>query len=96
MDKSTSNKPLNRRSPRTCAARTSSSFLAAKESMKMKMKKNQNDDFIRDDYATAQEAKTIIEGKTGIVYDDKMVKHFCMWDKNYPENPERFSKIIER
>jgi histone deacetylase 6 len=36
-------------------------------------------------------------GQTGIIYDNSMgVHHFCLWDDNYPENPERFNSVINR
>lgn len=33
---------------------------------------------------------------TGVIYDDEMVKHNCIWDSNYPEKPERYLEIIKR
>lgn len=35
-------------------------------------------------------------GKTGLVYDGRMVDHRCLWNDNYPECPERLTKIIDR
>lgn len=37
-----------------------------------------------------------MRGATGIVYDERMVEHKCLWDPNYPENPERFTRVLER
>ncbi len=34
--------------------------------------------------------------ETGIVYDDSMAEHKCLWDYSYPECPERFTKVLER
>ncbi|GLH15011.1 Histone deacetylase Rpd3 [Gryllus bimaculatus] len=44
----------------------------------------------------AREAKDMIRKETGIIYDPHMVKHQCLWDPNYPECPDRFSKVLER
>jgi histone deacetylase 6 len=33
---------------------------------------------------------------TGVVFDLKMLEHKCLWDSNYPENPERLSAVLER
>lgn len=33
---------------------------------------------------------------TGIAFDERMKDHFCPWDPNYPENPLRFSSVINR
>lgn len=96
MDKFTSDKPLTRRSSRTYVKGTSSAFLAAKENMKLKMKRGRENEFIKDDYAAAQNAKKTVSNPTGVVYDDEMVKHFCTWDKNYPECPERFISVMKR
>ncbi|OTF73923.1 histone deacetylase-like protein [Euroglyphus maynei] len=34
--------------------------------------------------------------KTGLVYYDDCVEHFCLWDENYEENPGRYIRIMER
>ncbi|XP_023236430.1 histone deacetylase 6-like [Centruroides sculpturatus] len=33
---------------------------------------------------------------TGIIYDDRMVQHLCLWDPNYPECPERYAQSLKR
>lgn len=33
---------------------------------------------------------------TGIVYDDRMAEHKCLWDLNYNEKPERFTSVLKR
>lgn len=35
-------------------------------------------------------------GQTGIVYDNRMAEHRCLWDQGYPECPERFTRVIQR
>lgn len=33
---------------------------------------------------------------TGLVYDNSMAEHECLWDKNYPECPKRLTRTLER
>lgn len=40
--------------------------------------------------------KNRIKNGTGLVYDEKMTEHLCLWDPNYPECPERFTRVIDR
>ena len=51
---------------------------------------------IYDPDATAREAKHIIRSETGIVFDDLMERHFCPWDENHVERPERLQCIRQR
>jgi histone deacetylase 6 len=44
----------------------------------------------------AREAKDMIRKQTGIVYDRCMSEHKCIWDPNYPECPERCTRVLER
>lgn len=44
----------------------------------------------------AREAKDMIRKQTGIVYDRRMSEHKCIWDPNYPECPDRFTRVLER
>lgn len=37
-----------------------------------------------------------IRGKTGLIFDKRMAEHHCLWDKNHPECPERFTRVVER
>ncbi|XP_064478876.1 histone deacetylase 6-like [Ornithodoros turicata] len=34
--------------------------------------------------------------RTGLVYDERMAQHHCLWDPEYPECPERLTKSWER
>ncbi|RWS17183.1 histone deacetylase 6-like isoform X3 [Dinothrombium tinctorium] len=34
--------------------------------------------------------------KTGLVYYERMVDHYCIWDPDYPESPQRFTAILDR
>ncbi|XP_034945547.1 histone deacetylase 6 isoform X2 [Chelonus insularis] len=52
--------------------------------------------FIQDIYQSAMDAKTLVRGETGLVYDNSMAEHECLWDKNYPECPARLIQVIER
>lgn len=38
----------------------------------------------------------MIRGETGVIYDESMAQHCCLWDSNYPECPERFTSVIDR
>ncbi|XP_069991653.1 uncharacterized protein HDAC6 isoform X4 [Penaeus vannamei] len=49
-----------------------------------------------DPMAKAQESKGVTRGKTGLVYDERMAEHRCLWDANYPECPERLTHTLER
>ncbi|XP_013927755.1 PREDICTED: histone deacetylase 6, partial [Thamnophis sirtalis] len=33
---------------------------------------------------------------TGLVYDEKMMEHYNMWDRQHPELPQRVSRIFQR
>ncbi|CAB0011584.1 unnamed protein product [Nesidiocoris tenuis] len=44
----------------------------------------------------AREAKTMVQLPTGVVFDEKMLEHECLWDRAYPECPERLSAVIDR
>ncbi|KAK7863370.1 hypothetical protein R5R35_004338 [Gryllus longicercus] len=87
-----------RRSPRfNEKARPSAVIIAAKKNARLRQtNKKQLDVVVRDIYQTAREAKDMIRKETGIIYDPHMVKHQCLWDPNYPECPDRFSKVLER
>lgn len=38
----------------------------------------------------------MIRGSTGLIYDESMVAHRCLWDPQHPECPERFSYVLQR
>jgi histone deacetylase 6 len=38
----------------------------------------------------------MVNGSTGIIYDESMAQHLCLWDGNYPENPSRYTSVINR
>lgn len=38
----------------------------------------------------------LLRGETGVIYDESMAKHCCLWDPSYPECPERFTSVINR
>jgi histone deacetylase 6 len=37
-----------------------------------------------------------IRTQTGVIYDNSMTQHTCLWDPNYPECPERLISVINR
>lgn len=38
----------------------------------------------------------MVRGDTGIIYDDSMAIHCCLWDQSYPECPERYISVMNR
>lgn len=38
----------------------------------------------------------LVRGETGVIYDESMALHRCLWDQSYPECPERFTSVITR
>lgn len=38
----------------------------------------------------------LMSGSTGIIFDESMAQHCCLWDQTYPECPERFTSVINR
>lgn len=56
----------------------------------------QSSTIIKDPYQVALDSKSIMHKATGIIYDRRMADHCCLWDKNYPECPERFTEVMRR
>ncbi|XP_033218700.1 histone deacetylase 6 isoform X3 [Belonocnema kinseyi] len=54
------------------------------------------DETVRDIYDNAINSEKITRKDTGIVFDNSMTEHRCLWDPYYPECPERLSKILDR
>jgi histone deacetylase 6 len=64
---------------------------------KMSNKGNSELESLKDIYSNALSSKLLIRKQTGIIYDDSMgVEHYCLWDQNYPESPERYSSVMNR
>ena len=38
----------------------------------------------------------MVRKPTGVVYDERLMEHKCLWDDEFPERPERFSAVVER
>uniref|UniRef100_A0A1B6LQS3 UBP-type domain-containing protein n=1 Tax=Graphocephala atropunctata TaxID=36148 RepID=A0A1B6LQS3_9HEMI len=55
-----------------------------------------NEVFIEDVYEKAQNAKEMVRGNTGLVYDTRMVNHRCLWYPSHQECPDRFMKTLDR
>lgn len=55
-----------------------------------------NDTILCNIYQSAMDSVNCVRGHTGIVYDNRMAEHRCLWDPNYPECPERFTRVLER
>ncbi|XP_037919448.1 histone deacetylase 6 isoform X1 [Hermetia illucens] len=76
----------------------SAALLEAKRKAKLKMngQKTCDEVLIKDIFQNAQSAVNSVRGETGIVYDESMSEHRCLWRPNHPECPQRFISIIER
>ncbi|XP_053682261.1 histone deacetylase 6 isoform X1 [Sabethes cyaneus] len=57
---------------------------------------DQNGVQLKDIYGNALGAAELVRGATGLVYDERMAEHQCLWDRGYPECPERFTRVLER
>lgn len=42
------------------------------------------------------DALDVVRGQTGLVFDNRMAEHRCLWDDKYPERPDRFTRVLER
>lgn len=93
----TDKKKQMRRGPAS-SAKPSEALLAAKRKMRERNAQDRSGDgiVVKDDYAVAQNAKKMVKGKTGIVFDDVMEQHYCLWDANYPECPARYTSVMNR
>ncbi|CAD6242189.1 GSCOCG00009441001-RA-CDS, partial [Cotesia congregata] len=69
---------------------------AAEQKLKLLQTKVPDINFIYDIYQSAMDSRLLTRGETGLVYDDSMAEHQCLWDKNYPECPQRLTRTLER
>lgn len=51
---------------------------------------------LKDIYQRAMDTIRVERGETGLVFDNRMAEHKCLWDPEFPERPERFTRVIER
>ncbi|KAI4493221.1 hypothetical protein M0802_009509 [Mischocyttarus mexicanus] len=80
-------------------SKPSAALLAAKQEAaqrKILQNKKSNPNVIYDIYQKIIDAYNVVRKETGIIYDRSMVDHKCLWDDNYPECPERLTRILER
>ncbi|CAG4954053.1 unnamed protein product [Colias eurytheme] len=75
--------------------KASASVITAKRKAQQK-KKSTIETVLRDHYQITMESKTKVKGPTGFITEPRMVEHKCLWDDNYPENPERLISVINR
>lgn len=68
----------------------------AKELQQQQQQQSEATATVKDIYQTAMAGMALVRGATGLVYDDRMAEHRCLWDPEYPECPERFTRVIER
>lgn len=57
---------------------------------------NNNNNSVKDIYGNALSSLHMIRGETSVIYDDSMTQHYCLWDRNHPECPERFTSVMNR
>jgi histone deacetylase 6 len=79
------------------------SLVEAKRNSRQKMLKggneaatNSNNNSVKDIYGNALSGLNMVRGETSVIYDESMTQHYCLWDHNYPECPERFTSVIKR
>ncbi|XP_012058675.1 PREDICTED: LOW QUALITY PROTEIN: histone deacetylase 6 [Atta cephalotes] len=80
-------------------ARPSAALLAAKqEAAKRQLlsDKKSNNNFVPDIYQKVIDAYKMTRKETGLVFDQSMAEHECIWDPNYPECPARFTRVLQR
>lgn len=51
---------------------------------------------LKDIYQRAMDTLQVVRGATGLVFDHRMAEHKCLWDAEFPERPERFTRVMER
>ncbi|XP_044580069.1 histone deacetylase 6 isoform X2 [Cotesia glomerata] len=69
---------------------------AAEQKLKLLQTKVPDTNFIYDIYQSAMDSRLLTRRETGLVYDYSMAEHQCLWDKNYPECPQRLTRTLER
>lgn len=52
--------------------------------------------FVHDIYQKAIDSYNIKRKETGLVFDQSMTEHQCLWDSNYPECPARLTRVLQR
>ncbi|KAM4020629.1 protein deacetylase HDAC6 [Anomaloglossus baeobatrachus] len=48
------------------------------------------------DAAMREVMRTLPASRTGLVYDERMMEHYNMWDSGHPELPQRIARIFQR
>ncbi len=51
---------------------------------------------VSDPFQIARDAKDVLRGETGVVYDEEMLKHANPWDPDHIESPRRLERSLER
>lgn len=90
---------VNETTRRSSGERAKKSPSMSISEMKRKSKQRISDEGIteiRDPFQSAIDAVGMVRGETGIIYDNRMAEHLCLWDRNYPECPERFTEVMNR
>lgn len=64
--------------------------------LQQQQQQNNAQHLVKDIYQTAMDAQQLVRSATGLVYDERMAEHRCLWDEEFPECPERFTRVLER
>jgi histone deacetylase 6 len=72
--------------------------LAAKREVAQRqlLEKKPSNSFVRDIYQRTIDAYKVVQKDTGLVFDQSMAEHECLWDSNYPECPARLVQVLQR
>ncbi|KAK4306266.1 hypothetical protein Pmani_021889 [Petrolisthes manimaculis] len=67
-----------------------------KECRRQNSQSQEETGIVFDHLAKVQGSISLVRGRTGVVYDERMAKHYCLWDPSYPECPDRLHSILKR
>nr|XP_012150675.1 PREDICTED: histone deacetylase 6 isoform X3 [Megachile rotundata] len=88
-----------KKSVKASNVRASAALIAAKREAAQRNSsqgKKSTNVFVHDIYQKAIDAYNIEQKDTGLVFDQSMTEHECLWDPNYPECPARLTRVLQR
>lgn len=98
QQKQQQNRPTHHQQQRQPNTALAEAKRKARENLSRTSSGNSSGDLLvcKDIYQSAMDAAKMVRAETGLVYDNRMAEHRCLWDANYPECPERFTRVMER
>ncbi|XP_052850338.1 histone deacetylase 6 isoform X2 [Drosophila gunungcola] len=80
------------------ANKPSASLLEAKRRARNMLKNQSNamQESVTDIFQNAVNCKGLVRKPTALIYDESMIQHCCLWDKEHYECPKRFTRVLER